>query len=136
MERVCSGEEGVRIVFAAKAEFAEIKDTFNLMMDRLEEEKAKVILNERKKNALLLDLSHDIKTPMSTIKSYEIIDSKVNRVSNLMDDLFMTLKLDSSEYIVTKKCIDICVREISIVLLLLFRYRSVLNISIVGQKKA
>lgn len=134
MERVRSGEEGVRIVFAAKAEFAEIKDTFNLMMDRLEEEKAKVILNERKKNALLLDLSHDIKTPMSTIKSYvnaleedmipedqkkesyEIIDSKVNRVSNLMDDLFMTLKLDSTEYVVTTERIDICelLREICV----------------------
>ena len=125
MERVRLGEEGVRILFPAKAEFAEIKDTFNLMMDRLEEEKAEKIQNEQKKNRLLLDLSHDIKTPISTIKSYanaleanlvpenekenvyKTIDRKANRVSHLMEDMFMMLKLDSTEYAVKTEKIDL-----------------------------
>ncbi|MBE5960871.1 MAG: HAMP domain-containing histidine kinase [Lachnospiraceae bacterium] len=116
MERVRLGEEGVRLLFPAKAEFADIKDTFNMMMERLEGEKAAKIQNEQKKNRLLLDLSHDIKTPMATIKSYanaleadlvpesdkrnvyKTIDAKANRVSRLMEDMFMMLKLNSTEY--------------------------------------
>lgn len=132
MERVRQGEEGVRLVFDTKAEFAQIKDIFNLMMERLEKEKAEKLCNERKKNQLLLDLSHDIKTPISTIKSYAnalqanlvpeeekekvyaMIDVKANRVSSLMEDMFLMLKLDRLEYAVEKEALDLCelLREI------------------------
>jgi signal transduction histidine kinase len=132
MERVRQGEEGVRLMFDAKAEFAQIKDIFNLMMERLEKEKAEKLCNERKKNQLLLDLSHDIKTPISTIKSYAnalqanlvpeeekekiyaMIDVKANRVNSLIEDIFLMLKLDRPEYAVEKEKLDLCelLREI------------------------
>ena len=65
---------------------------------------------------MLLELSHDIKTPVATIKSYanaleaglvpeekigdiyRIIDAKANRVGKLTDDMFMMLKMDNPEY--------------------------------------
>lgn len=134
MEKVKSGEEQVRIVLNAQVEFEEIKDTFNLMMTRLENEKLEKEENERKKKIMLLNLSHDIKTPVATIKSYvnaleaglvqeekkriyyKTIDAKANRVSSLIEDMFTMLKMDSMDYALNVQRENICelVREICV----------------------
>lgn len=132
MEKVRNGQEHIPLDFKAQVEFEEIKDTFNIMMERLQKEKKEKELIEQSKKKMLLDLSHDIKTPVSTIKSYanaleaglvkeekknlyyKIIDLKAVRVSSLIDDMFTILKMDSTEYILNKQPEDICelIREI------------------------
>lgn len=113
----------VRLDFKAEKEFVVIRDAFNLMTEKLnksEEEKIKI---EQRKNMMLLDLSHDIKTPITTIQNYSralsegliegdekqlryynTIYQKSVRVNELVDDLFQFVKLESQEYkLVTKK---------------------------------
>ncbi|MCI9441747.1 MAG: HAMP domain-containing histidine kinase [Ruminococcus sp.] len=65
MEQVKNGAGMVRLDFQAQKEFEEIRDSFNLMIEQLEQEKR---INEEKKNRMLLELSHDLKTPVATIK--------------------------------------------------------------------
>lgn len=116
----------VRIRIKTEAEFEKIVETFNLMAQRLEEEKAERELLTQKKNQMLLELSHDIRTPVATIKSYvsaleeglvpqekqeevyRIIDTKAGRVQKLSDDMFVMLKMDNPEYELYREDKDIC----------------------------
>ena len=70
---------------------------------------------------MLLELPHDIKTPVATIKSYAAalsehmvpeeelpkyyatISQKADRVNNLTVDLFTMLKMEREEYVITKE---------------------------------
>lgn len=116
MESLKSGDSGARIHIKTEAEFEKIVDTFNLMAQQLEEEKAQRELLTQKKNRMLLELSHDIRTPIATIKSYvgaleeglvpeerlqkvyRVIDGKAGRVWKLSEDMFMMLRMDNAEY--------------------------------------
>jgi len=114
MEKIRNGDENVFLEdFKSKTEFDDIRDSFNYMSQKLYEETQTRELNESRKNRLLTDLSHDIKTPVATIKAYanalaeglvkeekhysylKAIDSKADRVSCLADDLFTVLSLDN-----------------------------------------
>ena len=83
-------------------------------------------ISEEKKNRMLLELSHDIKTPVATIKSYanaleeglvktedlkecyRIIDKKAVRVDVLVNEMFLLLKLDNPEYELELEQTDLC----------------------------
>lgn len=126
MERLKSGDDSARISVTTEAEFEKIVDTFNVMAENLQREKSEKEQLTRKKNQMLLELSHDIKTPVATIKSYanaleaglvpeekigdtyRIIDAKANRVGKLTDDMFMMLKMDNPEYKPNLERIDLC----------------------------
>lgn len=116
MDRVRAGEQGVRMDFHAQPEFERIRDTFNQMNAQIEAEQVSRIQAEQRKRQLLLDLSHDIKTPLSTIVGYagalgdglvpelkrqsylETLEAKATRVSQLVDQLFTMLTLDSETF--------------------------------------
>lgn len=116
MESLRSGNYDSRIDIKTEAEFEEIVKTFNVMADRLETEKTEKERLTKSKNRMLLELSHDIRTPIATIKScanaleaglvpeeqiqayYRTIDVKANRVRALSDDMFMMLKMDDPNY--------------------------------------
>lgn len=127
MEQVINhGVDQVRLDFRAQKEFEEIRDSFNIMTERLENEKREKRVLEERKNRMLLELSHDIKTPVSTIKSYanvleeglireedlrgyyQTIDKKAVRVDELVNEMFLMLKLDNPEYEFEIKKTDIC----------------------------
>lgn len=126
MSRIEAKEKGVRLDFKANAEFALLRDSFNMMISSLEKEQDINIENEEKKNKMLLELSHDIRTPISTINScvlaleeglvnedkrkeyYKIIRQKAIRVSDLSDDMFTLLKMGSESYTIDKTSENIC----------------------------
>lgn len=127
MEQVIHhGVDQVRLDFRAQKEFEEIRDSFNIMTERLEDEKRKKRVLEEKKNRMLLELSHDIKTPVATIKSYanaleeglvreedltkwyQTMDKKAVRVDLLVNEMFLMLKLDNPEYEFEIKRTDLC----------------------------
>lgn len=126
MNNLKSGGSGARIQIKTEAEFEKIIDTFNLMAQQLEEEKAKGELLTQKKNRMLLELSHDIRTPIATIKSYanaleegvvpeekmqnvyRIIDGKANRVQKLSEDMFMMLRMDDADYKPHLEPVELC----------------------------
>lgn len=126
MERVKAGERGVTLDFKTESEFEQIRDTFNLMTAQLEEEKQENAELVQKKNQLLMELSHDIKTPIATIKSYanalesdlvpedkkqdyyHTIDLKADRLQQLSEDMQLMLKMDYADYELQLEEVDIC----------------------------
>ena len=121
MAKVAAGENKVDIPIYEEKEFAKIQEAFVQMQDALYRQKTEKedILNKR--HQMLLELSHDIKTPVATIKSYAAalsehmvpeeelpkyyatISQKADRVNNLTVDLFTMLKMESEEYVITKE---------------------------------
>jgi signal transduction histidine kinase len=115
--KMIDGNYDTKLEFKAEKEFAEIRDSFNYMAEKLkttEEEKEKI---QQSKTRMLVDLSHDIKTPISTIQCfskaldegliecedkkqryYHTIYNKCGQVSELINDLFEFVKLESTDY--------------------------------------
>lgn len=126
MEQLKSGDDGARISIKTEAEFEQIVDTFNVMAQQLATERAEKEQLTQKKNQMLLELSHDIKTPVATIKSYaraladglvpeeritdtyQIIDAKANRVQRLTEDMFTMLKMDNPDYRLNLETVNLC----------------------------
>lgn len=126
MEQLKKGDSGTRICIKTEAEFEEIVNTFNVMAQQLEQEKLEKERMTQKKNQMLLELSHDIKTPIATIKScakaleeglvpedkiqdyYQMIDVKADRVSVLSEDMFVMLKMDNPNYQLQLEEMDVC----------------------------
>ena len=126
MESLKAGNDNARINIRTEAEFEKIVDTFNTMAEELQTEKSEKEELTRKKNQMLLELSHDIKTPVATIKSYanaleaglvpeekigdtyRLIDAKANRVHKLTDDMFMMLKMDNPDYRINPETVNLC----------------------------
>lgn len=134
MQRVTLGEQRVHLSFGAEGEFTEIQDAFNLMIDRLEAEQSEKEKLQKERQQMLLELSHDLKTPLATIKSsaaalvegvveeeekeryYQTIVVKSDRVNTMADDMFTMLKMESSDYQPRLIRMDFCelVRQICV----------------------
>ena len=96
------------------------------MIETIEQNKLEKKALEDKKHQMLLELSHDIKTPIATIKSYanaleaglvpedkiasyyKTIDRKADRVSQLTENMFLMLKMDSPEFPLQLERVEIC----------------------------
>lgn len=111
-----AGKLDTRMDFRAENEFLQIRDAFNEMAERLESVQTEKIRMERARNRMFIDISHDLKTPVTVISGYsralaenmvrdedkrkryiEAIYSKSMYVSKLIDDLFELAKLDFRE---------------------------------------
>ena len=126
MDRIRSGESGVMLDIKTEAEFEQIVDTFNMMTKELERQKQENARLVVQKNQMLLELSHDIKTPIATIKSYanaleaglvpkekqqayhHTIDVKADRVQMLTEEMFFMLKMDNPDYHLTTRKVNVC----------------------------
>lgn len=109
------GNSKIRMDFKAENEFLEIKDAFNSMADKLQKsEEEKVKLEEARKR-MFVDISHDLKTPITTISGYakalsegmiteedkkqrylQTIYDKSMRVASLINNLFDLAKLENT----------------------------------------
>lgn len=113
VDTISQGELDYRISYQTKDEFQEAIDDFNQMATRLEimVEQQQQLLENRK--ALIAGMSHDIRTPLTSIKAYveglekgvaqtpeqyarylQIITQKTNELNRLVDQLFLFSKLD------------------------------------------
>ena len=109
------GNSKIRMDFKAENEFLEIKDAFNSMVGKLQKsEEEKVKLEEARKR-MFVDISHDLKTPITTISGYakalsegmiteedkkqrylQTIYDKSMRVASLINNLFDLAKLENT----------------------------------------
>lgn len=116
-----------RISFSSGNELDDLKDTFNEMAMTLELE---INLREKAEEVnkqLILDITHDLKTPLANIEGYSdllmsnpklsidakekylnIIMSNSKRTNNLMNDLFELTRIDHSGYNLEKIRVDFC----------------------------
>ncbi|WDV44595.1 HAMP domain-containing sensor histidine kinase [Clostridiaceae bacterium M8S5] len=116
-----SGNYSMRLDFKAEREYLLIRDAFNDMAGTIEKTQKEKKKLEASKMRLLADVSHDIKTPMTTIigyikalkdgivkekdkeSCYETIYKKSQRVDQLINDMFDYVKLENVDYNVYKK---------------------------------
>lgn len=117
IERMSSGDYTARLDFEGESEFGAIRDVFNYMAERLERaETEKREMEESKKN-MIMGISHDLKTPITTVYGYakalndgmvededrrrkylQYICDKALNLTKLIDGLFEYAKLDSGKY--------------------------------------
>jgi len=64
------GDYSARVDLRLKNEFAELQDTFNDKADRIGHEISLRKKSEEDRRRLILDISHDLKNPMSSIQGY------------------------------------------------------------------
>lgn len=115
-----------RLKYSAEQEFVEIQDAFNGMAERLQRTSAEKEAAENNKRNMLLHLSHDLKTPITSIYGYsqllldnQALDEKDRRkyiqyiydkssyMANLIKDLFELAKLDDKNTELNKEKVNI-----------------------------
>ena len=121
------GDYSARVDLRLKNEFAELQNTFNDMAARIEHEISLRRKSEEDRRRLILDISHDLKNPMSSIQGYvellmkksgmteqeryeyfEIIYNNSKRANRLLAELFELSQIDSPEFSLKTAKIDIC----------------------------
>jgi len=135
IQDIARGQYSKRLNFNASYELAQIQNDFNKMAEQLEKVEKENQRLEENKQRMLVDLSHDLKTPITTVRGYvealelglineeerkrrilSLISNKVELVSELIDNIFELSKLNSSNYPVMVQKSDIAefMREIAI----------------------
>lgn len=116
MDEVSEGERDVVLDYKTDKEFEDIRDRFNIMARKLKEAEEEKHRIEQSRNQMLLELAHDIKNPVASIKSsvsaleeglvaedkkedyFRRIDMKAERIRTLIEDMNTSLKMESDDY--------------------------------------
>lgn len=127
------GDYSVRVDLRLKNEFAELQNTFNDMAARIGHEISLRKKSEEDRKRLILDISHDLKNPMSSIQGYaellmnregmteqerreymEVILNNSKRANKMLTELFELSRMDSPDFALKLEKTDICecVRQI------------------------
>jgi signal transduction histidine kinase len=115
-----------RIKYHAEDEFRPVCEAFNEMAARLEIMTAERQKDEESRRELIAGISHDIRTPLTSIKAYlegietgvastpeqrqkyfTTINSKVHDLEHIIKQLFLFSKLETSEFPVNEQKIEI-----------------------------
>lgn len=125
--KVIEGDYEEKLVINGEKEFIVVSNTINYLIEKLKASREENRRLEESKTKMLIDLSHDIKTPITTIRGfsaalyenlieeeekkkryYKTIYNKSELVGELVDDLFEFVKLESVQYTLNFEKIDIC----------------------------
>ncbi len=118
------GELSTRIEYNGYTELSELTDSFNHMTERLEyvEKEAKVLAESKKE--LLMNISHDLRTPATIVqgysqalidgvvpsdqkeKYYNFINTKSTMITNRLKQLFNYVKVDVTEFDLSLKAVN------------------------------
>ncbi|BFH64289.1 sensor histidine kinase [Paenibacillus azoreducens] len=134
IKNVANGRYHKRLNIKANHEIAQIQDHFNVMADRLQKTEQEKKRLEANKQRMLVDISHDLKTPITTIHGYvealqlglihdeekrqktlDLIQDKTKLVTSLIEDVFELSKLELADYPMVTEVSDIAesLREIA-----------------------
>lgn len=121
------GDYSARVDLRLKNEFAELQNTFNDMAARIELEMALRKKSENDRRRLILDISHDLKNPLSSIQGYaelcmkkselseeerdaylQIIHQNSQRANLLLSELFELSQMDSPEFSIKPVKTELC----------------------------
>ena len=114
---VKNGEYSTRVEINSLNEIGQLKDAFNLMAEKIQEEKLLKEKAEHNRKRMILDISHDLKNPLTSILGYsefllenndieiedrnkllKVINNNSRRANDLIQDLFEFSRVESTEY--------------------------------------
>lgn len=117
IKKMSEGYSNLGVKFNSYREFNKIKESFNNTVDKLEKSEIERRVAEESKKRIIRDISHDLKTPITSILGYskaisqevvtneeekkiylDYIYNKAKRINYLVDELFVFSKLDSPGY--------------------------------------
>ncbi|MFC9540127.1 histidine kinase dimerization/phospho-acceptor domain-containing protein [Lysinibacillus sp. NPDC056959] len=124
VEQIKNGDLHHRIEVDGKGEFSQLAANINSITDGLKKSVDSEIKSERLKTELITNVSHDIRTPLTSIITYvdllkiendpemiaeyvDVLDQKSKRLKLLTDDLFEAAKASSGSMPVQLERIDI-----------------------------
>ena len=124
VRKVKNGDLGHKIEIAKKGEFKDLAEDINSISDGLDQAIDNELKSERLKSELITNVSHDIRTPLTSIITYidllkneddeakkeeyiKVLDAKAHRLKSLTDDLFEASKVSSGNIPVNFRRIDI-----------------------------
>lgn len=115
--QIRDGNLDYRIEYSGDDEFKSICDSFNEMTARLKASIERTERNDRSRRELIAGISHDLRTPLTSIKAYasgliegvaatpamqkkymQTILTKANDIDRMVDKLFLFSKLDLGDY--------------------------------------
>lgn len=124
VKKIKAGDLHHRIEIEGKGEFKTLAENINSITDGLNKAVANELKSERLKTELITNVSHDIRTPLTSIITYvdllkreseatkikeyvEVLEQKSKRLKILTDDLFEAAKASSGNIPVQPEKIDI-----------------------------
>jgi signal transduction histidine kinase len=124
VEKIKDGDIQHRIEVDGNGEFAKLAENINSITDGLKNAVTSELKSERLKTELITNVSHDIRTPLTSIITYvdllkneqdlskveeyvDVLDQKSKRLKQLTDDLFEAAKVSSGNIPVHFDRIDI-----------------------------
>ena len=146
IEKIVGGNYAARFLARDDSSLRDVKLGVNRLVEVLESDRARSIRSERARKSLLSDISHDIRTPLTSIIGYvgalrddiagdgaerdayvTILDAKSRALKAMIDDIFQLAKLDADEIALHPESFDAAelVREILIDFLPEFREKSI-----------
>jgi len=112
-----NGEYSARVEIDSLNEIGQLKDAFNLMAEKIQQEKLLKKKAEDNRKRMILDISHDLKNPLTSILGYsefllenedivleeknkllKVINNNSKRANDLIQDLFEFSRIESTEY--------------------------------------
>lgn len=105
-------------------EISQLEKSFNLMVDQLKEGRKRSAEEEQLRRELIANLSHDLRTPLTTIRAHtyslkeedlsangqvslRVIDHKVTYVDRLIDNLMSYTLLTAGKYLYSPENVDV-----------------------------
>lgn len=117
VSRIAKGEEEIRLEVKGNDELAVLSETINRMNAELKESGRKQKRMEQQKNELISNVSHDLRSPLTSIIGYvqllagykdvnddryseyiEVIDRRLEGLDKLINELFELTKMDSPNF--------------------------------------
>ncbi len=112
-----NGEYSARVEINSLNEIGQLQDAFNLMAEKIQQERLLKEKAEQNRKRMILDISHDLKNPLTSILGYsefllenddivpeeknkllKVINNNSRRANDLIQDLFEFSRIESTEY--------------------------------------
>lgn len=125
VEKIASGDFSLTLREKGDKDLARLAGSINSIKEGFRTSLDESIKNERLKTELITNVSHDLKTPLTSIVNYvdilkrknitpeervdylNILSAKSNKLKSLIEDLFEVSKLNSGKIEITRERVDI-----------------------------
>ena len=125
-DKIRDGEFTLQLEYNSDDEIKSVVDAFNLMAQKLLEAVRERKINDDRQKELVASISHDLRTPLTTIKAYieglidgvadspakrdrylKVIKKNTDELNNMIEELFLFSKISLGEKAIPLEAIDL-----------------------------